>query len=135
MSVNNEGDTIENKVTSNTTLVTLDLETYYPETDLIGFDIKPFLFKEMILKEKDFREALKNLDWTPYEKKAVYIYCSTEAIIPMWAYMLVAKYLSPISEKFIFGDKNHIVENLMLQKIQNIDFQEFKDKKVLVKGC
>jgi len=130
----NEEETIENKVL-NSALALIDPETFYPESEIVGFDIKPYLFMEMILKEKDFREALKNIDWKQYEGKGVYIYCSADTIIPFWAYMLVASYLSPLTDKYVFGDKERLIEALMLENIKKTDFSIYKGKKMLIKGC
>ncbi|HEY4154692.1 MAG TPA: DUF2480 family protein, partial [Puia sp.] len=87
---------IINKV-SQSALLTLDLEKYFPEEKIVLFDLKDFLFMELILKEKDFRAALQGKDWSPYKDQVVGVYCSTDAIIPVWAYMLVASYLEPVA--------------------------------------
>ena len=85
-------------------LITINLEDFFPAKEVVEFDLKPFLFMEMILKEKDFRTALKELDWSQYSDKNVAIYCSADAIIPVWAYMLVATYLEPLAADVIQGD-------------------------------
>src|SRR6195952_4950336 len=95
-------DLIVNRVTESL-LTSIDLEDFYPKEEILVFDLKPFLFRELILKEKDFREALKNLDWQLYEGKKVAVTCSADAIIPMWAYMLIATYLQPFASDIIFG--------------------------------
>src|SRR5579863_1089574 len=95
---------IINKV-SQSSLLTLDLEQYYPKEPIVLFDIKPFLFMELILKEKDFRAALSSTDWSLYQNQVVGVYCSADAVIPVWAYMLVTSYLQPLAREVIFGDE------------------------------
>ena len=113
----------------------LDLEDYYPKEEIVTFDLKPFLFMELILKEKDFREALKNTDWSIYQGKVVAVTCSADAIIPMWAYMLVSTYLQPVAADVVFGDADTALKQLFLKKISSIDVNQFLDKRVVVKGC
>jgi hypothetical protein len=113
----------------------LNLEDYHPKEQIVVFDLKPFLFMELILKEKDFREALQNTDWTVYQGKVVAVTCTTDAIIPMWAYMLVASYLQPVATDVFFGDADHALKSLFLKKIASIDVNQFADKRVVVKGC
>jgi hypothetical protein len=113
----------------------LNLEDYYPKEDILVFDLKPFLFMELILKEKDFREALQQTDWTFFQGKVVAVTCSTDAVIPMWAYMLVGSYLQPVAADVIFGDAEAALKALFLKKISSIDVNRFSDKRVVVKGC
>lgn len=127
-------DVIINKV-AESGLITIDPASYYPKAELITFDMKRFLFMEMILKEKEFRQALKDLDWNKYSGKVVAITCSADAIIPLWAYMLVATYLEPVADQILFGTEEAAFEKLFLQQIQNINAQDFTDKKVVIKGC
>jgi len=126
---------IINKVAQNTSLITLDLEDYYPKEEIVLFDLKPYLFREMILKEKEFREALQNIDWTQYQDKIVAVTCTSDAIIPLWAYMLVAVYLQPFAKDIIMGDEQIALQQNYLKKIAAIDANEFIDKRVVVKGC
>ena len=86
-------------------LITFNLESYYPEGEIHEFDLKNFLFKELILKEKDFRQFMADHDWNQYHGGYLLIYCSTDAIIPVWAYMLVAKYATPVCKDIFMGDK------------------------------
>jgi|SRR5579863_10546134 hypothetical protein len=125
---------IVNKV-AQSQLITVNLEEYYPKQKVITFDMKPFLFMELILKEKDFREALQNSDWKIYQDKIVAVTCSVEAIIPVWAYMLVASYLEPFAKDIIMGDEKKALEQSLLKNIQHIDIQEYADKRIVVKGC
>lgn len=127
-------DEIVNKVASSG-LVTLDLEDYYPREEIALFDLKPHLFMELILKEKEFRDALLKHDWSQYQNKVVVVTCTADAIIPMWAYMLVASYLQPVAKTVIFGNENTARQQLFLERINAISPEEFADKRVVVKGC
>jgi len=127
-------DVIINKV-AGSSLVTLDLEEFYPEGEIKLFDIKKFLFMELILKEKEYREALKKIDWSIYKNKNVAITCSADAIIPMWAYMLAVTYLQPFATDILFGTAEEVLNILFLKSLWKIDVKEFKDKRVVVKGC
>jgi hypothetical protein len=113
----------------------LNLEDYFPKEEIVVFDLKPYLFMELILKEKDFREALQKTDWSAYEGKVVSVTCSADAIIPMWAYMLIASYLQPVAQEVIFGDKDTALKQLFIKKISSLDVNQFSDKRVVVKGC
>lgn len=125
---------IINKV-SQSALLTLDLEKYFPEEKIVLFDLKSFLFMELILKEKDFRAALQTTDWNQYRDQIVGVYCSADAIIPIWAYMLVASYLQPVAKDVIQGDEQMVLRQILLKRISAIDPMEFSDKRVVVKGC
>jgi len=116
-------------------LITIDLEKYYPRGENALFDLREYLFMEMILKEKDFREALKKVDWSIYQDKNVAITCSVDAIIPVWAYMLVVSCLQPYAKEIIMGTEQELHKTLFLKNISGIDVNEFADKKVVIKGC
>ncbi len=116
-------------------LITLDLEQFFPKEPIKVFDLKGYLFMELILKEKDFRAALLTTDWTVYQGAAVAITCSVDAIIPMWAYMLIASYLQPIAAEIVFGNEAQLINNSMLKKMEQFDAAEYLDKRVVVKGC
>jgi hypothetical protein len=116
-------------------LITLDLESWYPKGETATFDLKDYLFMGMIIKEKEFREALKNQDWTIYQNKNVAITCTADAIIPVWAYMLVAAYLQPVANNFVMGDEKELHKALFLKNIDAIDVKEYIDKRVVIKGC
>src|SRR5205085_2383868 len=105
---------IINRVASSA-LEELNLEDYFPKEQIVLFDLKPYLFMELILKEKDFREALVNTDWSVYKGKVVAVTCSADAIIPVWAYMLVASYLQPVSDEIILGDKDAALRQLFIK--------------------
>ena len=128
-------DLIVNKV-AESGIVTLDLANYLPaQESIVTFDIKPFLFREMILKEKDFRDAMKAHDWEQYKDKSVAIFCSADAIVPVWAYMLVASYLQPFAAGMYFGSVEELYKKLVTDKISTIDITEYADKRVVLKGC
>jgi hypothetical protein len=116
-------------------LLNLDLADWYPKEEIAVFDLKPYLFMEAILKEKDFRAALQNIDWTSYRGKIVAVTCTADAIIPLWAYMLVAVYLEPVAASIVMGDKDEALRQVFLTRIAEIDAREYADKRVIVKGC
>lgn len=127
-------DVIVNKV-AESALMELDLEKYYPKGEVAVFDIKEYLFMGLILKEKDFREALKNKDFTVYQDKLVAVTCTADAIVPVWAYMLVAAYLQPFAKDIVFGDEQFLHKTLFLKNLLAINMESFTDKRVVVKGC
>ena len=116
-------------------LVTINLEDYYPKEEVAVFDLKDYLFMGLILKEKDFREALKNLDVTPFTNKAVAVTCTADAVIPMWAYMLVASVLQPVAKEVAFGNEEEIKKQMLLNNIAALPVNEFTDKRIVIKGC
>jgi Protein of unknown function (DUF2480) len=125
---------IINKV-ADSGIISLDLEEFYPKEKTIVFDLKDFLFMGLILKEKDFREALKNLDWSVYSNSNIAVTCTADAIVPMWAYMLIASYLQPIANEIVFGNENKLIEEILLKRINSLDASIYNDKRVVVKGC
>jgi hypothetical protein len=100
-------EAIVNRV-SESSLITLNLEDYYPSTDIVEFDLKDYLFMGMILKEKPFRESLSQLDLEPFRGKVAAVTCSADAIIPQWAYMLVASVLQPVCADVLFGNAESV---------------------------
>lgn len=116
-------------------LISLDLEKYYPGAPILVFNLKDHLFMGLILKEKDFRAALAATDWTVYQNADVAITCSADAIIPMWAYMLVASALGPFANRVFFGTEAALQEKILLQNIEAINAEDYTDKRVVVKGC
>jgi hypothetical protein len=127
-------EVIVNKV-SESGLITIDLEEFYPNEETVVFDMKDHLFMGLILKEKDFREAMKSLDIAPYEGKNVALTCSADAIIPIWAYMLVVSYLEPVANEIVFGDSDFLHKTIFLQNIAKINPADYEDKRVVIKGC
>ncbi len=116
-------------------LISFDLEEYYPKGSIKVFDLKEYLFMGLILKEKDFRAALQTTDWTIFQDADVAITCSADAIIPMWAYMLVASYLQPIAREVVFGDEQKLISSLLLKNLEAVNGEDYTDKRVVVKGC
>ena len=128
-------DEIINKV-AESGLITIDLENYLPQKESIAvFDLKDFLFMGMILKEKDFREAIKKHDWEKYRDKHVAITCTADAIIPVWAYMLVTTYLQPVAKETIVGTEKEMYKSLFLKNISSIHTPEFSGSRIVLKGC
>ena len=127
-------DVIVNKV-AESGLITLDLEQYYPKGEIVVFDLKDYLFMGLILKEKDFRAALQAHDWSQYQDKNVAVVCTVDAVIPVWAYMLVGAYLQPVAKETAFGDADELRKQVLLKNIRQINASEFADKRVVVKGC
>lgn len=116
-------------------LITIDLEDYYPSGDTALFDLKDFLFMGMILKEKEFREQLKNLDWSPYQEKNIALFCSADAIIPVWAWMLVASYLQPLAKEIVMGDEKELHKTIYLKNLSVINIADYDGKRIVIKGC
>ena len=127
-------DEIINKV-SNSKLITLDLEELYPEGERVLFDIKDWLFDQIILKEKDFRASVKSHDWSRYENTYVALTCSVDAIIPSWAYLLLSSELAPYSKKIVVGNLELLETSLFQDIIQNLSIDSFKEKPIIIKGC
>jgi len=127
-------DEIINRV-AESGLSTLDLGDYYPREEIVVFDLKPMLFREMILKEKEFRAALQAVDWSGYQGTILAITCTAEAIIPSWAYMLVAVAAQPFVKDVVLGDRETALRETFLKNLRAIDIEAFADKRVVVKGC
>ena len=123
-----------NKV-ANSKLTTLNLEDYFPSEEMVNFDLKDYLFMEMILKEKDFRIALKAHDWSQYEGKIVLVNCSADAIIPLWAYMLVATYAETVAADVFCGTTDIYLQMAMNKGIEAIDASQYQDQMLVIKGC
>jgi hypothetical protein len=120
---------------ANSKLVTLDLESFYPAGEIVPFDLKQYLFMELILKEKDFREALKAHDWNQYSGKNVAVFCSADAIIPMWAYMLVATYITPYASDVALCSPDQYAELAFFRKLNSLDITGYAGERIVVKGC
>lgn len=120
---------------ANSGLITLNLEKHFPTREMVVFDLKDFLFMEMILKEKDFRQELKNLDWSQYEGKIVLIHCSADAIIPIWAYMLISSYTKDIAHETYVGTASEYLSHFYQNVIQNLDTSEYENERIVIKGC
>ena len=120
---------------ANSGLITLKLEDFFPHTPLAHFDLKDYLFMELILKEKDFRDALAAHDWSQYAGKALLVYCSADAIIPVWAYMLVASYAEPFAVDIFQGNEKTYYEVYFARALAQLDLSAYEDQRVVVKGC
>ena len=120
---------------ANSSLVTIDLEAFYPEGEVVPFDLKDHLFMGLILKEKEFREALKAHDWSRYAGKNLAVFCSADAIIPMWAYMLVASYAGDYARDIVLGTPDQFAEIAYLKKLATLDLNEYAGKRLVIKGC
>lgn len=116
-------------------IITVNLEDFFSKDETTVFDLKEYLFMGLILKEKDFREALKNIDITVFENKNVAIICSADAVIPMWAYMLVTSLLQPVAKNIFFGNAQKLEEELLLKNIEGINSAEYTGQRVVIKGC
>ncbi|MGL1888533.1 MAG: DUF2480 family protein [Reichenbachiella sp.] len=125
---------IVNKV-AESSLINFDLEQYYDQSPRAVVDIKDQLFNGLVLREKDFREFVKTNDWSVYQDKNVAIHCSVDAIVATWAYMLLSSVLAPIAKNLVFGDKSHLENFLFQQALSKIDLEEYRDTKVIIKGC
>lgn len=125
---------IVNRV-ANSPLVTLNLEDYYVQGERVEFDMKSLLYMEQILREKDFRAAVKDTDWSAYRDKHVAIHCSVDAIVPVWAYMLIASRLAPFAGTIVHGDMQSLEIALFSKSLASLRPEDFADKKVVIKGC
>ena len=125
---------IINKV-ANSALITFNLEDYYESGDRILLDIKDQLYEGLVLREKDFRDFIKNHNWAYYENKLVAVTCSTDAIVPTWAYMLLAVALQPFAKRVIFGSLQDLEIENYRDALAKIQWSAFKDAKVVIKGC
>lgn len=129
---------MENEITNKVAtsgIITIDLEEFYPIGERKLIDIKPQLFQELILREKDFREYIKNTDWSIYQDCYVAIICSADAIVPTWAYMLMSLALEPYAKKICFGNLEQLESILYEEQLSKHNFDQYKDARVVVKGC
>ncbi|SIS85500.1 Protein of unknown function [Chryseobacterium ureilyticum] len=125
---------IRNKV-AESGLINFDLTTLLPKGERKGIDLKDFLFQEMILKEKDFREKVEAINVEDYKDSYIYIYNSVDTIIPLWAYFVLTAKLTEVAKKIVFGNREDLEVILMHNAIQTYDFEDMRGKRVLVKGC
>lgn len=119
----------------NSGLITFNLEDIFPEGERVLYDIKENLWQEIALKEKDFREFVKHHDWSAYQDKYVAIYCSVDAIVPTWAYMLLTTKLAPFAKKVVFGNLEELETILFEEAISKVDPKYYIDARVVIKGC
>jgi hypothetical protein len=116
-------------------LITINLEDWFPKKDIVEMDIKQFLFHGLILKEKDFRESMDQLDWSQYQNKVLCVYCSTDAIIPVWAYMLIAVQSRAIVDSVYFGTKESYISHYYNIQIGQLDVRPYAEGRLVIKGC
>ena len=116
-------------------LTDFNLEDYYPKGERVLIDVKNNLFQGLILKEKDFRDFVKNENWEKYKDKFVAITCTADAVVPTWAYMLITTSLQPFAKKTVFGDLKTLETILFLEALSKINMEDFRNKKICVKGC
>tara|TARA_X000001036_G_C20272920_1_gene641089 strand:+ start:75 stop:584 length:510 start_codon:yes stop_codon:yes gene_type:complete len=127
-------DEIINRV-ANSGLITIDLSDYAPKLNIAVLEVKDFLFEGIVLKEKEFRASLKEFNFSIYKNKTVAVNCSSDAIVPMWAFMLITSYLKGIASEIYFGKQEDVFQQIFSTNIDSINATEFKNKKVIVKGC
>ena len=129
-----DGGEIINRV-DQSDLFTFNLEDHYTEGERVEVDLKPWLFEGIILKEKDFRESLKNHDWSFYKDKFVALLCSADAIVPTWAFMLAATSLEPYARKIVTGGLNDLESEIYRSALSGINPEDYRDRKIIIKGC
>lgn len=129
-----EENEIINRVTQSA-LTTVDLEEYFPVDPMVEIDLKPLLHQELVLHEKDLRDWVKAHSWKDYQGKNVAVFCSADAIIPTWAFMLVGIALSPFARNVVFGNSESLLSALYQKSLEKIDWEKFRDAKVVIKGC
>jgi len=127
-------DEIINRV-AQSKLVTFDLEDYYPSGERVLFDISDWLMEGLILREKEFRKYVAEYDWSQHQGQYVALCCSTDAIVPAWAYMLISVHLAPFVEKAIIGNLENLETAVYQEIIGNLDISDYQDKPVIIKGC
>ncbi|WP_345948700.1 DUF2480 family protein [Mucilaginibacter sp. PAMB04274] len=127
-------ENIVNKV-AQSGLVTLDPASFYPKGERVIYDIKDNLYMGLILREKDFREFVKGHDWSQYAGKNVGVTCTADAIVPAWAYMLLANRLAPYASDVVFGNEE-VLETVLFEKaMAKADFEQYRDQRIVLKGC
>lgn len=126
---------IKNRVAENTNLLTFDLEDYYVIGNRIQIDISQWLDQGLVLREKEFRASLENHNWEQYKGSFVAVHCSTDAIVPAWAFMLFVVKISPFVEKIVIGDLGTLETALYEKQLKDVDLLAYHDKFVIVKGC
>ena len=127
-------EAIVNRV-ANSTLLTLNLEDYYHDGERVVYDIRQNLFQDLLLKEKDFRAFVKAHNWQQYDGKNVALICTTDAVIPTWAYMLLSTAISPYANLVVFGDLTALEQALFQQALAKINLAEYEYQRVVIKGC
>ncbi|MCC8425242.1 DUF2480 family protein [Mucilaginibacter sp. UR6-11] len=116
-------------------LVTLDPAAFYTPGERVLYDIKDNLFQELILREKDLREFVKEHDWSQYQDKNVALTCSADAIVPAWAYLLLANRMAPYAREVVFGDLETLETVLYVKELAKLDVEQYRDQRLVIKGC
>lgn len=116
-------------------IITFNLEEYFPQQEIVTIDLKDYLFQGLILREKEFRQTLKDTDWSKHAEKIVCVYCSTDAIIPVWAYMLLATYVSPVAYRFFVGTKEEFLKAHYYDTLSQLDPLAYEHGRIVIKGC
>lgn len=125
---------IKNRV-AESKLVVFDLEDYFPNEKIIGIDLSEWLDNGLVLRETQFRDYLKNHEWEQYKNTRCFLYCSTDAVMPAWAYLLVTQYLNPFAIQITQRNKHQIILEYYIQKLLSLDYTIYKNKPVIIKGC
>lgn len=116
-------------------ILTINLENYYPEQEIASFNIADYLFRGLLLREKDFRAALAEHDWTQYQDKNLAVYCSNDAIVPVWAYQLIAIMAAPYAATIMEGTPQELVKAHYLRVLPQLSMEEYENQRVVIKGC
>lgn len=127
-------DQIVNRVAASK-LVTIDLEEYYPKGKRVVLDISQWLYEGFVLREKEFRQTLADYDWSQFKGQYIALGCATDAIVPSWAYLLVATYLSPVAERTVVGDATLLETVIFTEIINDLPVENYRDKPIIIKGC
>ncbi|SHN20997.1 Protein of unknown function [Cyclobacterium lianum] len=125
---------IVNRV-ANSPIVTVDLEKFYLPGEREEFDLAPFLYQGLVIREMDFRQSMKELDWCVYKDKYVAVHCSADAIVPTWAFMLAVVNLQKVARDVVIGDLNALEIHLMGSSLRKLDLEAMRDKPIVIKGC
>lgn len=125
---------LKNKV-AESGLIVIDPEDFYPSEDVVEFDLKNHLFKGLLLKEMEFRDSLKQIDWSIYKNKTVAVFCSADAILPSWSFMLVTQYLLPQTTSVFMGTREEVIMDIWISNIKKSDATKYNDERVVIKGC
>lgn len=129
-----EAEEIKNKV-AESGLITFNLEDLYQVGARKTFDLKDFLYEGLILREKEYRAALKEFDWSEYQDAFVNLECNADAIVPQWAFMLASTYLEPVAKRVVMGSRETLEAILFQEALASLDVEQFRDERVIVKGC
>lgn len=131
-------ETTENKLVNRVAasgLITIKLETYIPQADVLEFDMKEFLFRGLLLREKEFRQSMQEFDWSLATGKVLCVFCSSDAIIPKWAFMIIATHAQPFASDIHFGTREAYLSGRLAEALSEVDWSEYKDRRVILKGC